>query len=596
MATTELMERALAFAGRGWAVFPLRPHTKEPFGGTGGVNDATTDPARIRAWWEKWPLANVGIACGPTSGLLVLDVDDEEGRASLAGKPMPRTLAVETGRPGGGTHFYFAHPSFPVKNDSMGQIAGPGLHLKAAGGYVVAAGSIHPTGAVYEWAYGCSPDEVALADCPEWLLEALRPGVDTGKAQTHKSDEIVPIPEGQRNATLTSMAGRLRRVGMDEAEIVAALSVRNRERCRPPLPESEVAKIAASVAQYEPGAPAPESTVGQHPLAKGQTSWTADDLLPADLGEIRWAVPHLLPEGMTILSGQPKAGKSYLALQIARAVATGGDIFGRKVNRGRVLFLSLEDGARRLQRRLREQEWPGGTDTHFELDWPTANAGGLAALAYRLASDDCALCVIDTLGRFMGVAEVKDYGPMTALVGEVQHIAIQTQTAILANHHLNKAKTGDPIIDSLGSTGLAGAADGCYGLYRKPDSRDWLLKMVGRDLEEELELTLRRLPVTKTWGLAADEFGVRAGTLQAKVLDTIDGLGGQATPRQIIAAMADVQTPITKPNLSHELAKLEHKGALVSEKRGRAMVYTHTQQYSQAQRTQQTQPSRGQRV
>ncbi|MCE5237147.1 phage/plasmid primase, P4 family [bacterium] len=248
MSTRVFVETALAYAARGWPVFPLRPRAKRPQN-EHGVTEATTDPAQIRAWWGKWSLANVGIACGPTSGLLVLDVDDEEGRSSLAGKPMPATLAVETGRPGGGTHFYFAHPPFPVRNDSRGEAVGPGLHVKAAGGYVVAAGSIHPTGAEYSWAYGCSPDEVALAECPQWLLEALR--ADADKPQKGRPAAVGPIKEGERNCALASLAGKLRRAGLRAEEMLAALQARNREY-QPPLPDSEVARIAASIGRYEP--------------------------------------------------------------------------------------------------------------------------------------------------------------------------------------------------------------------------------------------------------------------------------------------------------------------------------------------------------
>ena len=83
-----MLAAALAYAARGWPVFPLKPRDKVPAipktEGGSGFYDATTDPAVIRRWWERWPDANVGLATGAAAGFVVLDVDGPEGEASLA--------------------------------------------------------------------------------------------------------------------------------------------------------------------------------------------------------------------------------------------------------------------------------------------------------------------------------------------------------------------------------------------------------------------------------------------------------------------------------------------------------------------------------
>jgi len=253
---------ALAYAARGWRVLPL--HTPQPGGGCScrdracaspgkhprtmhGLRDATTDEEAIRRWWRMWPDANVGIATG--DGLAVLDVDPRnDGDASLADLEDRygeiRTLIARTG--GGGLHLYLAAPG--DLRTRPGFL--PGLDLKAAGGYVVAPPSLHASGRRYEWVPDYPEEPQPM---PGWLLDLVQERARVnGNGAAPPADDI--IPEGRRNETLTSLAGTMRRRGMEEPEILAALREVNARRCRPPLPDDEVAAIARSVARYAPGA------------------------------------------------------------------------------------------------------------------------------------------------------------------------------------------------------------------------------------------------------------------------------------------------------------------------------------------------------
>ena len=169
---------ALKYAARGWPVFPLQPRGKLPAipkaKGGSGFKDATTDPAVIRRWWTRWPEANVGIASGAVSGIVVLDVDGEEGEASLAtllnDNGSDETPTARTG--GGGRHLLFAHPGRTI-GCRTGML--PGLDLKGDGGYIVAPPSVHPNGTRYTWAVGFELERVQLAPLPGWLLELIEP-------------------------------------------------------------------------------------------------------------------------------------------------------------------------------------------------------------------------------------------------------------------------------------------------------------------------------------------------------------------------------------------------------------------------------------
>lgn len=162
---------ALGYAKRGWSVLPCRPRDKRP-ATKHGFKDATTDKGALVRTWRGSPGANVAVATGGASGLVVLDVDPRNGGdASLAdleliNGTLPETVSAATG--GGGRHFYFAAPPGPVP----GGVLADGLDVKADGGYVVTPPSVHPSGAAYRWLN--DPAKMELAPCPDWVRAASR--------------------------------------------------------------------------------------------------------------------------------------------------------------------------------------------------------------------------------------------------------------------------------------------------------------------------------------------------------------------------------------------------------------------------------------
>jgi len=147
--TQDLLDAALQYAGRGWRVFPLRPNAKTPLI-KGGYKAATVAPSVIERWWHKWPMANIGIATGAPSGLVVLDIDGEAGLATLKRLvidhwPLLKTGTVKTSR---GWHLYF---NLDIKDHALKCSSGDGLDVRANGGYVVAPPSVHESGFVYRW-------------------------------------------------------------------------------------------------------------------------------------------------------------------------------------------------------------------------------------------------------------------------------------------------------------------------------------------------------------------------------------------------------------------------------------------------------------
>jgi putative DNA primase/helicase len=131
-----------------------------------GLHDATTDEATIHGWWSQWPAANIAIATGAVSGLVVLDIDVDKGGLDSVHAwerkfgALPETLTSQTGS--GGQHHLFQYPGFPVKNRV--RIA-PGIDVRGDNGYVVAPPSNHISGGSYSWA-----TQGTITVAPDWLL------------------------------------------------------------------------------------------------------------------------------------------------------------------------------------------------------------------------------------------------------------------------------------------------------------------------------------------------------------------------------------------------------------------------------------------
>jgi hypothetical protein len=253
---------------------PVTPCGKRPLT-PNGLNDATADAEIVRGWYDLWPDANLGVRTGACSGIIVLDIDPKAGGTESLRQlekrhgRLPATLTVATG--GGGEHCYFSHPGGEVRN-SAGRL-GPGLDVRGDGGYVVAPPSVHECGKPYRWL--SDPQKTPIAEAPRWLLELL------ASPAPRQASVPEPIDQGCRSHTLTSMAGSMRRRGMGEAAIRAALLEENAARCRPPLPETEVARIAKSVSRYPAG-----DAAGRDPrLADDDETVSADRqvaLIPLD--------------------------------------------------------------------------------------------------------------------------------------------------------------------------------------------------------------------------------------------------------------------------------------------------------------------------
>jgi hypothetical protein len=294
-----LFAEATELARKGWPVFPVKSN-KEPLT-KHGLLDATRDLNRIRAWWIQWPDANVAVRTG--EHLLIIDVDDLSSFHALQARlgELPPTRTVRT--PRGGLHFWFQVPPKIDFRCSAGVLAS-GVDIRGSGGYAVCPPSIGSYEKNEKLITGSWMSE--NDDEPALLPEEWRQAILALKPRGRVNGASSPIPEGQRNTELTSLAGSMRRRGMSQASIEAALLSENQERCRPMLADGEVKKIAASISRYAPA------------LCFGE-----------DAANDKPSIPPNLPDEFWNSSDQLRAIRLYSHYRYASADAVFGNLLSR---------------------------------------------------------------------------------------------------------------------------------------------------------------------------------------------------------------------------------------------------------------------------
>lgn len=408
-----------------------------------------------------------------------------------------------------------------------------------------------------------------------WQLEVWR-----GERPKRKDNGDV-----DRSATLYDIGGVLAKAGATArvvrsavAERDAALGFRKYLDRPDDRAEREYARIAVKAVAKVGVSPDPDT------MRAAEIS-SAANLMERKLPPLRWAVPDILPEGVSILAGKPKIGKSWIALDLCLSIAQGGQAFNvQNVERGNALYLALEDNDRRLQRRIKK--WLGGDgrpsyvpDFDYAIEWPRMGEGCEEKLRGWLeANPNARLVVIDTLKKVRPMAGANrsmydvDYEALEPLLP----LAAEFGVSILVLHHTRKMGSDDPLELVSGSFGTTGGVDGVLVMQRQRGKPDGELYVDGRDVEDSQEYAIRWDDGFGCWvlkGNAADfrrseERRAVLGYLEKQgdpkgVTDIADHLEKKSdTVRRLVKKMAD-QGEIVKvgPEQSPKYALPEGKDA-----------------------------------
>lgn len=511
------VESALALAARGWPVFPCQleradgtvvrredvrpedhPLKKVPVGDLveRGFKEATTHPRRIALWWKVRPDAEIGVAMPKDT--VALDVDDRAA-FDAAGLEIGHEIDAQQ-TISGGYHVFWKTDGRRVRQ-TVKEI--PGADTRVGGrGYVIA------------WDPTAFPDVSDLMPAPEWLYdgegEPDAPAWDGRGAlpvrRRGRTVEVATFQVGERDNALARFAGTMRKAGAGPDAIYAAMRamLENGQIESPredPITDKDLKRIAGSIGTRQSDAVDKER---REPPA----FHLAGDLLQKSLRELEYPVREIFPEGLGIVAGAPKVGKSWLTFQAAVEIACGGTLLGQQTDKPRpVLYYGLEDGERRFQKRLRailkalhpsvlERDWAdllSGLALRYEA--PAIGEGleeDIASFIDKNGGD--AVIFIDVLAKIRpaskgrGSAYDEDYG----VIGPLQTLSKERPgSSLVVVTHDRKMGSDDFLTTVTGTRGVVGAADWIW-VVKRPRLEDvGTIYVTGRDIERDAAITAR---------------------------------------------------------------------------------------------------------
>ena len=271
------------------------------------------------------------------------------------------------------------------------------------------------------------------------------------------------------------------------------------------------------------------------------------DLVSQDFPPQRFLVDGLIPAGqLVMLGGRGKAGKSWLILQLIAAVDRGGHFLGRAATPGRVLYLALEDGRRRLNQRPRVMKWTPSAqiDIAFKVDKFDSGGEGLAHVREAIAAGGYDLVVVDTLVKTLSASADENNNPqMAAICNDLADMAHDSGTCILIVHHVSKQMVENPFDALRGASAIRDAYDVGMMLVRKHAEKEATLHAEARDFDVQ-DITIRQAENGAGWeyvGDAAAGVAIRAGRVGVQDLKTA---GDGSTAADIAEAVGKSESAV----------------------------------------------------
>jgi RecA-family ATPase len=304
-----------------------------------------------------------------------------------------------------------------------------------------------------------------------------------------------------------------------------------------------------------------------------KTGWrehavSAAALLGMDFPPLSYTVPGIVPEGLCLLAGKPKIGKSWLALEICLGVALKEPVLGElEPVHGDVLYCALEDTKSRLQRRIHKLLWPPRMKWPSSLTlvtrWRRLDAGGVEDIADWAASvKNPRLVVLDTLAGVRPERSARDTtydGDYKALI-ELHRLSNESHFSAMALHHTRKMEADDPFDTISGTLGQIGCAD--TGLILARGTQGTSLYVRGRDVEES-EHAITFNADTCRWKVLGDAVEVRRSETRKKVLAAL-ARSQPMGPKEIALA-----SMLPENSVSQRLIGMVEKGEVVKTARGK---------------------------
>lgn len=476
------LDFALEYQKQNLSVIPIRPKEKKPLIIWEEFQQRRATELEIRAWWKRWPQANVGIVTGSISGIVVIDLDNIEAGEMLKQKFSEYDFSsVPRQSTGKGNHLFFKHPGSLITNRA-GVL--PGMDVRGDGGYVVAAPSIHPSGRLYAWKVELN-GHVALL--PQDLYSLITSVSASEPARFDTANALNGVPQGQRDETIFRLACKLRNADVP-FDMACQLVTEASQNCQPPF-SAMVAreKVIRAYRKYEEGKDSSQRVQQQD---FWPDSLSAKDFLeqtPDDPD--RWIWEDCLPRGASsMLAAKPKVGKSTLAAALAMAISRGHPFLNRGVQRSGTLYVYL-DGP---QIEIKDIFGKFGINDNDRIRIfssqaiPPVPQAAVNWLIQQIDKFHLDFVVIDPIQKFFQFKELK-YEVIYPAMSPVQEMLDKKRAHVFYLHHAGKGEKDD--LDSfIGSQAFRAITFSMLHMKKlSPDSRQRILRSsqrAGRDFDE----------------------------------------------------------------------------------------------------------------
>jgi hypothetical protein len=451
--TLTLPPEVVAAAGRGWRLHPLRPKSKEPALREWQLR-ASSDLRQLETWAQKFPECNWGAVAGSGSGFFAVDVDDPAAMQKLEDEygAIPEGLCIVTSR---GYALIYQWPNDAEVRPATKRPC-DGIDIRGLNSYIVIPPSVHPSGARYHYTDPTLP----ISPCPAWLMALI-----LNRSQNAPTANTVAsglIPKGGRTNWLVSLAGTMHKRRMDPGAIEQALLAENTARCSPPLHVGKVKRIAHDIPSRYPNA-TPEA--GEKPRLRPDLLCLAN-VAPRTV-EWLWQ-PYIPARMLSMLSGDPGAGKSYLALAVAAELSRGRLQDGRSVEPASTLYLTCENP---IAECIRPRFDLLGGDPHrlhilpgtiFEADGEqqrgTVSLSDVEVLEEAILETGARLVIVDPIQSYFGAhVDLHRSNETRPVLDRLAKLAETLGCSFLFLRHLSKQSGGKAIHRGLGSIDLTGA-------------------------------------------------------------------------------------------------------------------------------------------
>lgn len=480
-----MLSQALAYAGRGWPVFPCSPANKRPLVERGFLA-ATTNALTIKGWWAQFPNAMIGIPTGEKTGFDVLDIDTDstkgkDGIGSLAslGRDLSELMDTAVARTGsGGYHCLFRH--LAGITNSRGSLP-PFLDVRGEGGYIIAAGSRLADGRAYEWLN--PPEENEIEAWPDWLLEKIKgkPSADVfdfngAKPSGPNAAERMAqgIPPGQWWERTRDLVARMVKEGSSDETIIAIAPAYTEpgytvaQTVREFLTHARTARVkwGSPSRPLDPAEPAAVEGDGDRKRLPILSRAELRDREPPD-----YLIDEVITERSVIAVYGPSGSlKSFVAIDLGMSVAHGLAWHGREVKQGAVVYVTGE-GTAQIGQRFDAWDAARGTvgvdaPIHLvPLGVPISDPQWVTTLIEDIQHRGIAPVMIwlDTLARTFGAGDENSQKDMNGYVTGVDRLRDTFGCVVGIVHHTGK--DGDRGL--RGSSALYAAMDTVIRTDRK---------------------------------------------------------------------------------------------------------------------------------